>query len=127
MNVRSQKTQVECDASGSASVTTSTMTGKLTSIAYVPDPDLPFGPNMELIIRGADGGFAVWQETGLVDPKLLLPRFPTHDSQGTEISYQGMFKVYDHLYFEKKAADITVTNAVPFSKGTFEITIEGTR
>ena len=89
MKVERFSVSVTTAADGSATAFSPTITGAISSIAYVADGTNPYAATVDFAITVESTGQGLWTQSDITASGTRAPRQPTHEQDGTDRFFQG--------------------------------------
>jgi hypothetical protein len=89
MKVERFSVSVTTAADGSATAFSPTITGAISSIAYVADGTNPYDATVDFAITVEATGQGLWTQSNISASGTRAPRQPTHGQDGTDRFYTG--------------------------------------
>ena len=89
MKVERFSVPVTTAADGSATAYSPTVTGAISSIAYVADGTNPYAATVDFAITVEATGQGLWTQSDITASGTRAPRQPTHEQDGTDRFFQG--------------------------------------
>ena len=89
MKVERFSVSVTTAADGSATAYSPTITGAISSIAYVADGTNPYAATVDFAITVESTGQGLWTQSDITASGTRAPRQPTHEQDGTDRFFQG--------------------------------------
>jgi hypothetical protein len=89
MKVERYSVSVTTAADGSATAYSPTITGAISSIAYVADGTNPYDATVDFAITVEATGQGLWTQSNISASGTRAPRQPTHGQDGTDRFYTG--------------------------------------
>jgi hypothetical protein len=89
MKVERYSVSVTTAADGSATAYSPTITGAISSIAYVADGTNPYAATVDFTITVEATGQGLWTQSDISASGTRAPRQPTHAQDGSERFYTG--------------------------------------
>ncbi len=89
MKVERFSVSVTTAADGSATAYSPTITGGISSIAYVADGTDPYAATVDFLITVEATGQGLWTQSNISASGTRAPRQPTHEQDGTDRFFSG--------------------------------------
>lgn len=89
MKVERYSVSVTTAADGSATAYSPTITGAISSIAYVADGTNPYAATVDFAITIEATGQGLWTQADITASGTRAPRQPVHEQDGTDRFFQG--------------------------------------
>lgn len=89
MKVERYSVSVTTAADGSATAYSPTITGAISSIAYVADGTNPYAATVDFAITVEATGQGLWTQADITASGTRAPRQPVHEQDGTDRFFQG--------------------------------------
>jgi hypothetical protein len=89
MKIERYSVSVTTAADGSATAYSPTITGAISSIAYVADGTNPYAATVDFAITIEATGQGLWTQADITASGTRAPRQPVHEQDGTDRFFQG--------------------------------------
>ena len=89
MKVERYSVSVTTAADGSATAYSPTITGAISSIAYVADATTPYDATVDFTITAESTGQSLWTQANITASGTRAPRQPVHEQDGTDRLFSG--------------------------------------
>jgi hypothetical protein len=113
-------------ADGSATAYSPTITGAISSIAYVADATNPYAATVDFAITVEATGQGLWTQSDISASGTRAPRQPTHGQDGTDRFYTGTnvnHAVQDLICLANDRVQIVLAQGGNAKVGQFVITV----
>lgn len=113
-------------ADGSATAYSPTITGAISSIAYVADGVNPYAATVDFAITVEATGQGLWTQADITASGTRAPRQPVHEQDGTDRFYQGTSSehtVSDYIFLAADRVKIVLAQGGNAKTGQFIITV----
>ncbi|MFO0467631.1 MAG: hypothetical protein ACK5ZS_01590 [bacterium] len=126
MKVERFSVSVTTAADGSATAFSPTITGAISSIAYVADGTSPYAATVDFTITVESTGQGLWTQSDISASGTRAPRQPTHEQDGTDRFFQGSgteHSVPDLICLANDRIKIVLAQGGDTKTGRFIITV----
>jgi hypothetical protein len=126
MKVERFSVSVTTAADGSATAYSPTITGAISSIAYVADGTNPYAATVDFAITVEATGQGLWTQSDISASGTRAPRQPTHAQDGSERFYTGSnasHSVPDLICLANDRVKIVLAQGGNAKVGQFVITV----
>ena len=126
MKVERFSVSVTTAADGSATAYSPTITGAISSIAYVADGTNPYAATVDFAITVEATGQGLWTQSDISASGTRAPRQPTHEQDGTDRFFQGSgteHSVPDLICLANDRIKIVLAQGGDTKTGLFIITV----
>jgi hypothetical protein len=126
MKVERYSVSVTTAADGSATAYSPTITGAISSIAYVADGTNPYAATVDFTITVEATGQGLWTQSDISASGTRAPRQPTHAQDGSERFYTGSnasHSVPDLICLADDRVKIVLAQGGDTKTGRFIITV----
>jgi hypothetical protein len=126
MKVERFSVSVATAADGSATAYSPTITGAISSIAYVADATNPYAATVDFAITVEATGQGLWTQSDISASGTRAPRQPTHEQDGTDRFFQGTSSehtVPDLICLANDRVKIVLAQGGDTKTGRFIITV----
>jgi hypothetical protein len=126
MKVERFSVSVTTAADGSATAHSPTITGAISSIAYVADGTSPYDATVDFTITVESTGQSLWTQANISASGTRAPRQPTHEQDGTDRFFQGSgteHSVPDLICLANDRIKIVLAQGGDTKTGLFIITV----
>ena len=126
MKVERFSVSVTTAADGSATAFSPTITGAISSIAYVADGTNPYDATVDFTITIEATGQGLWTQSNISASGTRAPRQPTHGQDGTDRFYTGTnvnHAVQDLICLANDRVQIVLAQGGNAKVGQFVITV----
>lgn len=126
MKVERFSVSVTTAADGSATAYSPTITGAISSIAYVKAASNSYTDGVDFAITVESTGQGLWTQNDINASTTRAPRQPTHEQDGTDRFYQGSqteHTIPDLICLASDRVKIVLAQGGDTKSGTFIITV----
>jgi hypothetical protein len=111
MKVERYSVSVTTAADGSATAYSPTITGAISSIAYVADGTIPYDATVDFTITAESTGQSLWTQANITASGTRAPRQPVHEQDGTD------------RYFSSASSEHTVCDLICVANDRIKIVL----
>ena len=126
MKVERYSVSVTTAADGSATAYSPTITGAISSIAYVADGTNPYAATVDFAITVESTGQGLWTQSDITASGTRAPRQPTHEQDGTDRFFSSAVSehtVPDLICLANDRVKIVLAQGGNVKVGQFVITV----